>query len=59
MVRNQRDNTAELTAAFTVTNSEVITSLDADTATLTAVSNSVAAIIDALQKQGIMRGSVS
>ncbi len=59
MSRNQRDNTGELTAAFTVTNSEVVTSLDADTATLTAVSNALAAVIDALQKQGIMNGSVS
>ena len=57
--RNAKDNTANLGSAFTVTNSEVVTSLDADTATLTSVSNALAAVIDALQKQGIMRGSVS
>ncbi len=59
MVRNERDNTDELGSAFDVTNSEVITSLDADTATLSEVSNALAAVIKTLQEQGIMSGSVS
>ena len=56
MAKSDRDI---ISAPFTVTNSEVVNSLDADTATLTAVSNSLAAIIKTLIDQGIMSGSVS
>ena len=55
MARNQRDI---VPAVFTVTNSEVVNALDADTATDTVQSNAIAAIIQALIDQGIMHGAV-
>ena len=54
MARSQRDI---VPAVFTVTNSEVVTSLNADTATLTEVSNALAAVIQALKDNGIMLGA--
>lgn len=59
MPRNLRDNNDILAVAFTVTNSEVVTSFDADTATLTVTSNALAAVIADLQRQGILNGTVS
>ena len=55
MARNQRDI---VPAVFTVTNREVITSLDADITTATIQNNAIAAIIQALKDQGIMLGNV-
>ncbi|MCP6727548.1 MAG: hypothetical protein KJI69_06070 [Patescibacteria group bacterium] len=54
MARSQRDI---VPAAFTVTNSEVVTSFDANTATDTVQSNAIAAIIQALKDSGIMHGA--
>ena len=54
MARNQRDITP---AIFTVTNREVVAVLNADTATLTEVSNALAAVIQALKDNGIMHGA--
>lgn len=59
MSRNQRDNTGELSPFFTVTNSEVITSLDADTTTATIQNNAIAYLFRTLIDQGIINGSVS
>ena len=59
MVRNQRDNTEDLSPSFTVTNSEVVTSFDADTATDTVQSNAIAYIFQTLIDQGIINGTVS
>ena len=56
MARDQRDI---VPAEFTVTNSEDVTSFDADTATLTVTSNAVAMLFKALIEAGIMKGSVS
>ena len=53
MARNQRDI---IPVAFTVTNSEVVTSFDANTSTDTVQSNAIAAIIQALVSNGIMHG---
>ena len=55
MARNQRDI---VPAVFTITNREVITSLDADITTATIQNNAIAAIIQALKDQGIMLGNV-
>lgn len=57
MGRNQRDEPT--TASFTITNSEVTTSLDADTTTATIQNNAIAAIMQELQNQGIMKGDIS
>ena len=54
MARDQRDI---IPAVFTVTNSEPVTVLNADTATLTEVSNALAAVIQALKDNGIMLGA--
>ncbi len=59
MPRNLRDNNDILAPFFTVTNSEVVTSFDANTATLTVTSNALAAVITDLQQQGILNGTVS
>ena len=54
MARNQRDI---IPPVFTITNSEVITSLDADVTTATIQNNAITAIVQALKDQGIMFGS--
>ena len=54
MARAQRDI---VPAAFTVTNSEVVTSFDANTSTDTVQSNAMAAIFQALKDNGIMHGA--
>ena len=59
MVRNERDNTEALSPFFTVTNREVITSFDADTATDTVQSNAIAYLFETLIKEGIINGTVS
>lgn len=59
MSRNQKDNTDVLSPFFTITNSEVITSLDADTTTATIQNNAIAYLFTALIKQGIINGTVS
>ena len=55
MVRNQRDGSSP----FTVTNSEPVTSFNADTTTDTIQNNATAAIVLALQLNGTMSGTVS
>jgi len=59
MVRNQRDATDGYAPAFTVTNSEVVTSFDANTSTDTVQSNAIAYIFQTLGDQGIMNTTVS
>ena len=62
MVRNQRDEIGDhnkIAPSFTITNREVITSLDADITTATVQNNAIAAIKQALLDQGIMPGTVS
>ena len=54
-MRSQRDTVSP----FNVTNAEAVTSLDANTTTDTVQNNATAAIVLALQKQGILTGSVS
>lgn len=54
MARSQRDTQSP----FDCTNVEAVTSLDANTSTDTVQSNAIAAIVLALQKQGILSGSV-
>lgn len=56
MARNQRDIVGP---EFTVTNSEVVTSFDANTSTDTVQSNAIAYIFQTLIDQGIMKGTVS
>jgi len=56
VARDQRDIVGP---EFTVTNSEVVTSFDADTATLTVTSNAVAYLFQSLIDAGILKGSVS
>lgn len=56
MARNQRDIVGP---EFTVTNSEVVTSFDADTATDTVQSNAIAYIFQELINAGIFKGNVS
>ena len=56
MARDQRDIVGP---EFTVTNSEVVTSFDANTATLTVTSNAVAYLFQELINQGILKGTVS
>lgn len=58
MSRNQRDNTEALSPVFTVTNSEVVTSFDANTSTDTVQSNAIAYIFQTLIDQGIINGTV-
>ena len=55
MPRNQRDING---LVFTITNREVITSLDADITTATIQNNAIAAIVQVLKDQGIMHGSL-
>ena len=59
MVRNQRDSTDTISPAFTVTNSEAITSFNADTTTDTIQNNAIAYIFQTLGDQGIMNTVVS
>ena len=56
MARNQRDIVPPF---FTVTNSEAITSFNADTTTDTIQNNAIAYIIQTLIDQGIIKGTVS
>lgn len=56
MARSQRDIVGP---EFTVTNSEVVTSFDANTSTDTVQSNAIAYLFQELINQGILRGSVA
>ena len=56
MARDQRDIVGP---EFTVTNAEVVTSFDANTATDTVQSNAIAYLFQELINQGILKGTVS
>lgn len=56
MARDQRDIVGP---EFTVTNSEDVTSFDANTSTDTVQSNAIAYIFKNLIEAGIMKGSVN
>ncbi len=56
MARDQRDIVGP---EFTVTNSEVVTSFDANTTTDTVQSNAIAYLFQELINQGILKGAVS
>ncbi len=59
MVRNERDNTADLAPAITVTNFTEDLSLSGTEAGAANVAASLATVIQQLQKQGILNGTTS
>ena len=59
MVRNERDNTGVLAPAITVTNFTEDLTLSGTEASAAAVAASLATVIQQLQKQGILNGTVS